>query len=339
MSWKGTIRSMGAAARRMEREQKRRQRELQRQQNALEKMQELERAAYEVKVYENHIDRLISVHKESHPPVRWDEMVSSPPSKPVYSSENEKHAQQILHNYQPGLIDKLFKRQERKRKSLSRKVEEAKKSDEATYQQADIEYEKEYADWKDRSEFATRILNGDIEAYIEAIKELDPFSELSELGSNVSFRANESEIVEADILVHGEDAIPKESKSLLQSGKLSIKTLPKGKFYELYQDYVCSCVLRVARELFSILPLKAVIVTAYDTLLNTQTGHLEELPILSVAIPQKTFHSLNLDMIDPSDSMRNFVHLMKFQKTKGFAAVERVDSSELQLEVMEMATR
>lgn len=110
-----------------------------------------------------------------------------------------------------------------------------------------------------------------------------------------------------------------------------MKQLPKSKFYELYQDYVCSCVLRIAGELFSILPLKAVIVTAFDTLLNTQTGHLEEQPILSVAIPKKTFHSLNLDMIDPSDSMQNFVHRMNFRKTKGFAAVERIDSSELEL--------
>ena len=38
----------------------------------------------------------------------------------------------------------------------------------------------------------------------------------------------------------------------------------------------------------------------------------------------ETIEKLNLDMIDPSDSMRNFIHNMNFKKTSGFTAVERV---------------
>ena len=34
----------------------------------------------------------------------------------------------------------------------------------------------------------------------------------------------------------GEDAIPKQTKSLLQSGKLSVKDTPKTKFYAPYQE-------------------------------------------------------------------------------------------------------
>ncbi|MCA9957335.1 MAG: hypothetical protein KC434_21550, partial [Anaerolineales bacterium] len=50
-------------------------------------------------------------------------------------------------------------------------------------------------------------------------------------------------------------------------------------------------------------------------------GLLEETPILSVAIPRETSKGLNFDAVDPSDSMVNFVHNMKFQKTKGFQSV------------------
>jgi hypothetical protein len=106
--------------------------------------------------------------------------------------------------------------------------------------------------------------------------------------------------------------------------------MTKSNFYELYQDYVCGAVLRVARELFALLPIEMVLVTATGTLLNTQTGHMEEQPILSVAMPRKTLEKLNLDMIDPSDSMSNFIHRMKFMKTKGFAKVERISPEELQ---------
>ena len=107
--------------------------------------------------------------------------------------------------------------------------------------------------------------------------------------------------------------------------------MPKSRFYELYQDYVCGCVLRVARELFALLPIEMVIVTAVGNLLNTQTGHLEEQPILSVAIPRKTLVELNFGALDPSDSMNKFVHQMDFKKTKGFSAVESIKPSDLQL--------
>ena len=46
--------------------------------------------------------------------------------------------------------------------------------------------------------------------------------------------------------------------------------------------------------------------------------------ILSVKIMPETIQRLNLDMIDPSDSMRNFVHNMNFKKTSGFNEVDRV---------------
>jgi hypothetical protein len=72
-----------------------------------------------------------------------------------------------------------------------------------------------------------------------------------------------------------------------------------------------------------------VIVNAVSDLLNTQTGHMEEKTILSVAIPRETLGRMNLKRIDPSDSLSNFVHRMKFLKTRGFRAVEAIRASEL----------
>ena len=51
-------------------------------------------------------------------------------------------------------------------------------------------------------------------------------------------RAETSTLVEAAIQVHEKDVIPKESKTLLKSGKLSVKPMPKTKYDELYQDCV-----------------------------------------------------------------------------------------------------
>lgn len=326
MGWKGTVRSVGAAVRAAERDAKRRQRELEKQYKQFEKMQELEQAAYEVDAYENHIDVIQSTHKECSPPVDWNKIaLSKQPTEPKKKSENEEDARVISDSYKPGFIDRLFKREEKKREQFLQKIAEAIKSDETHYKSKFSSWETKIEDWKESVEIAKALLEGKAEAKIEAIDNLQPFSEISNLGSSLSISVYDNGVLEATINVHGTEIVPSEAKSLLKSGKLSVKNMPKGKFNEIYQDYVCSCVLRVSNELFSTIPDKLVLVTAVDELLNSQTGHLEEAPILSVAVSRSTIKSLNLESIDPSDSMVNFKHNMSFKKTKGFDRVERID--------------
>jgi hypothetical protein len=332
MTWRGTLRSIAAAQRRVEREALRKQRELDRQRKQLEKMQMREQAAYEVQVYENYIDVLVSIHSDCGEAWDWESIhVTDPPVKPSRSDANGKIAQGELDTYKPGFTDKLLKRSETKRLELIAAVEEGKKQDELVYQEALKEYEQDYADWEVTRELANRILAGDTEAYMEAIKQADPFKEISQLGSSIEFNAIDNSMMEATLHVKSENVVPNEEKTLLSSGKLSVKKLSKSRFYEIYQDYVCGAVLRVARELFSLLPIEMTIVTAVGELLNTQTGHLEEQPILSVAIPRDTLIKLNFAMLDPSDAMDNFLHNMKFLKSKGFTAVDRITPADLGL--------
>ncbi|WP_460161336.1 hypothetical protein [Pseudomonas sp. S2_B10] len=90
MTWKGTLRSMQASARRAERNSKRRQRELEVRQKEFEKMEVLEQAAYEVEVYENHIDLLLSVHKDCGERIDWSEFANQPPPiKPAALNAHE----------------------------------------------------------------------------------------------------------------------------------------------------------------------------------------------------------------------------------------------------------
>jgi hypothetical protein len=326
MGWKGTVRSVGAAVRAAERDAKRRQRELERQQKQIEKMQELEQAAYEVEVYENHIEVIQSTHKDCSPRIDWNKVaLSKQPMEPQKRNDNEAEARTSLEVYKPGLIDRLFKREEKKRGILSQKVGEAISIDEADYNSRVSKWKEETEEWKESVAIAKDLLDGKAEAKIKAIENLQPFSEISNLGSSLSISVYDNGILEATINVHGTEIVPSEVKSLLKSGKLSVKNMPKGRFNEIYQDYVCSCALRVGNELFSTIPDKLVLVTAVDELLNSQTGHLEEAPILSVAVSRSTIESLNLNSIDPSDSMANFKHNMSFKKTKGFDRVERID--------------
>lgn len=326
MGWKGTVRSIGSAVRAAERDAKKRQRDLERQKKQYKKMQELEQAAYEVEVYENHIEVIQSIHKECNPTIDWNKIaLSKQPVEPQKSNHNEAEARESLDAYKPGFIDHLFKRKEKKRAILSQKLDEAINTDEAHYKSKISKWENETEEWKESVAIAKALLDGKAEAKIEAIENLQPFSEISNFGSSLSISVYDNGILEATINVHGTEIVPSETKSLLKSEKLSVKNMPKGRFNEIYQDYVCSCVLRVANELFSATPDSLVLVTAVDELLNSQTGHLEEAPILSVAVSRRTMESLNLDAIDPSDSMVNFKHNMSFKKTKGFDRVERID--------------
>lgn len=323
-----------ASARRHQRERERqaerRRRELAKQQKELAKMQELERAKYEVEVYENRIECLLSIHKECSEVWDWKTIQSSPPpTQPERLHENQKEAQAKLDGFKPSLCDKLFRRVESKQNSLLKAVEQAKEADERQYQDELQAYTEEYEDWETTIEIAEKIIGGVSDVYIEAIEQTEPFEDISDLGSSFEFKVPDKSTIEATIQVNSEQVIPAEVKSLLKSGKLSLKKMPKGQFYEIYQDYVCGCVLRVARELFALLPIHLVVVTAIGEFLNSQTGNMEEKTVLSAAIPRDTFEKLNFETLDPSDSMSNFLHRMKFKKTQGFSAVERIKLSDL----------
>jgi len=104
--------------------------------------------------------------------------------------------------------------------------------------------------------------------------------------------------------------------------------MPITKFWALYQDYVCSIAFRVGRETFGRLPVSIILVTVQVPMLNTQTGHKEEQPILSVTFSRQTFKELNFQSLDPSDAMNNFVNRMSFAARSGFKVIEPLSLSD-----------
>jgi hypothetical protein len=325
MGYKSVIRSLGASIRRAERNAIRRQRELARQQKEYDKFAELERASFEVQEYENRIEQLITIHQDCSDVVDWKELKKKKqPKEPDYSSKNEDEANIELTNYKPGFFDKLFKKVEKKRSLLKERILTAKKRDEQIFEERKEKFRKELLEHEQIVTLAQKVLAGEPSGYVEALKELDPLSELSDLGSSLSFTIPDANRASIDLLVRGESAIPKQVKSLLKSEKLSVKDMPVGKFNELYQDYVCSAVLRIGREIFSLLPLQEVIITARAKLVDSVTGRLIEKPVLSVLIHKETLDQLDFMNLDPSDSMKNFKHNMGFKKSAGLSPVEEV---------------
>jgi hypothetical protein len=90
--------------------------------------------------------------------------------------------------------------------------------------------------------------------------------------------------------------------------KTRMKPLAKARFHEIYQDYVCGCVLRTASEIFGFLPVEAVLVTASVRFVDQATGRFGFRPVLSVGFNRAAFSHLALDKVDPSDAIEGFVH-------------------------------
>ena len=326
MGWKGTMRTIQAESRRVERESRRRQSELEKERAQLERMQERERAMHAVKVYENHIKVLRTVHKDCGGVWDWEAIASAqPPSEPTVIDAREKEARAAVDRYRPGMTDKLLKRIESRHAQLEQAVAEANRADEREYQTALREYETQCRDWEATCGLAGRVLEGDPQSYIEVVEQATPLTEIGEIGTSLYFQPIDSRIMEVTLRVHEDEVIPKDTVTLLKSGKASVKKMPKSRFNELYQDYICGCVLRVARELLALLPLETAVVHATSRVLNTQTGHMEEKPILSALVPRETMDSLDFEMLDPSDSLANFVHRMNFKPLKGFLPVDPLD--------------
>ncbi|WP_375437297.1 hypothetical protein [uncultured Hymenobacter sp.] len=323
MSWKGAARSFAATARRMERNQQRRARVAAQQFKQLQKEQAVTNVAQAVADYNDYVSVIKSVHHDCSEPVNWASMQhEQPPVIPSPSVEHERTAQAALETYQPGFFDRLFKRGPGKIQGLQQALTDARQRDAQLTAERQAEYNRQCIEWQDRQDLTRQVLAKDSDVYQQVLEIFKPFDSISQLGCQLEFTFT-ADHIEVDVHVNTADIIPDFVVSQLASGKLSRKALPISKFNELYQDYVCGCLLRVAREVYAHLPIRQVVVHALTKQLNPATGRIENQVIVSVAIPRTTLDQLNFTALDPSDSMRNFNHTMKFTKTGGFQAVDR----------------
>ncbi|MDM1368334.1 hypothetical protein HX052_10125 [Myroides marinus] len=184
-------------------------------------------------------------------------------------------------------------------------------------------YLEQKKDLETTREIAKGVLNGDIQYYTYALNYVNPFEDLKDYGSDISFNVA-SNLINIDFYVHGEDVVPYVTKKILRNGSvLKEEPISNSRFNEIYQNYVCSCVLRIAKEVFQLLPLvDNVQVNAKGFILNTSTGNNEDETILSVKIDRLRLETFNFELLSPAGAMSNFEHRMDFKKNEGFKPVQ-----------------
>lgn len=339
MSFRSFVRDLERAQRRAERNQgvrerayarqeravAVRQRELEKEAKALQKIEDAANARLEVARFENYLELLVSVHKQ--PGLAWDWQASAaapPPPAPARQNKLEQWAAADRDEYVPGWLDRLFRRAERKAAALQEAVRLGREKDDANHAEATRKWKEAHAAWEHERAIGQRILARDHGAYADALEYAGAFDEVSAYGATVTVGHGSADAVIALVEIVDPEIVPTEILKLTASGKLSTKAMPKGHYWELYQDHVCSCALRVASEVFAALPVERVIVNTGTREISSTTGHPERVTHLAVHFAREQLARVNLERIDPSNCMSNFEHRTKFAKTTGFKPVEPI---------------
>ncbi len=308
------MRSYEAAANRRYREENRRMRELERMERERERMSALEQARLEVEQYENRLEVLLSVHKECGQEWNWAAIAGAlPPVPPARKREHESVARRYgLARVvdEPAVREAAFKK--------------GSEQDEAAYQDELTRYESALEDWRRMRRLALRVLAGSPEGYIEALRECGVFEEIKALGSSMEFAPLDGGVMGVVLQVEGPGVIPEEVKSLTAGGKVSVKGMARSRFHEIYQDYICGCVLRVGREVLALLPVGVVLVTARVLMLEVNSGEWLPEPVLSVALDRDGMGKLNYARLDASDTVERFPNRCDFKASRKAGAFQRI---------------
>jgi hypothetical protein len=158
-----------------------------------------------------------------------------------------------------------------------------------------------------QARFARRMVAGDRAAWSEVL-----YTELSNeqlpFGFSFDFSVDEeTDLVGIGVELPAEDVVPSRASRQLKNGDVRYRDLPKKLVREFYEDVCCSLVLRVAHEVYRVLPeADETHVTGYRPEFDPRTGAERRAVFLRFATDRQDFSAIDLDHVDPSDA---FEHL------------------------------
>lgn len=261
------------------------------------------------------IDQIRSLHDECSDPVDWVAIKEKPaPFNNMYMGPFEEEARRTVDNAKPSFLGRFMPAADKKRiQALEEAVVEAREKDQQMY-----------SDWENLRLLAEQVLNGDIDSYFYVVSEMHPFEEILDFGSDFDIGTDIPDLMEVEFHAKTSKVVPNHTLSLTSTGKLSSKAMTKTMHFDIAQDYICSCALRIAREMFALLPIDRVVIHAIDTVEDSAGIEYDD-TVLSVLIYRHQFDGINFDLIDASDTIETFKCNMNFKKTQGLKPVPRID--------------
>ncbi|WP_432352929.1 DUF4236 domain-containing protein [Sporosarcina sp. A2] len=268
-------------------------------------------AANEVDAYNAYVNMLISLHQETIEPVNWNAHLDEDLSLLSVRSLHTKNAQRELEAFEPTWMDRMLNRSDAKKRELEEHLSQAILLDEK------IRTEK-----LELLALATGVLQGDEAATFQALNTYHAFEQIEQFGNKVNVQVKNEELT-IYLQIGDEETVPTEVVSLTAKGNLTRKNMVKTNYFALYQDYVCSCVLAIARSVLAISPTYQVVIHVYDK------SQADEPPIkgciLSTRVTRDELSNHLFEIIDCSKTIETFEHHMNHLKTKGFRLVDELE--------------
>ena len=131
---------------------------------------------------------------------------------------------------------------------------------------------------------------------------MNPLDDLLDYGTNFELGTDDSDVIEVEFTVNSE--VLSQAQHIMR----------KADYNDLLQDFICSLSIRIARDMFALLPINHTIV---HTVMNNQT-------ILSVDFDKCSLSKVKFGFIDPSDTVLKYKHNMIFNSDDGFSEVCRI---------------
>lgn len=157
--------------------------------------------------------------------------------------------------------------------------------------------------WRYYHAFAPKVLSGDIDTYLQLIYEVNPLDDLLAYGGNFEFGTDDAQKIEVEFSVN---------ESALLSAKRQLNSV---QYNLLLQDFVCSVCIRIARDMFALLPINHAIVHA------VMNGDI----VVSVDFDRAKLSKVKFGYIDPSDTVSTFNCHMSFSENSGFSQVAPIE--------------
>jgi hypothetical protein len=288
------------------------------------KQRQIQQNIKSVEEYNSYINTITSYHKKVNSIAGWhNHLIISDVQEPTNLHTNEDRAKAKLESFNPNFLIRFLGLSSFFENRLKDSVQAGNHKDTQAYNNALRKYQTLTKQIETNRRFLEGIKEKSQEIYTEILQEKIPFQNIGMCnGVNMEIFSN---CISADCKVADQDSvIPKNVLSNTQTGKLSIKDMPITKSHKLYQEYVCSCLIRTAREFFCLLPIEYVSVNAIVSGHNPQTGQDEDQPILSTLISREQYNKIIFENIDPVSCIEGLNFKMNFKRSEGFYKIERI---------------
>lgn len=161
---------------------------------------------------------------------------------------------------------------------------------------------------------------GDDGTLMKVIKSQQTLTRIHKLARGLGFSV-ENGLVHAILALHNRSIVPDFHLKYMPSGKLTEVKMPREKSMKLYRAYASSAALKVASDLFRLVPTGNIVVTAIAPCNVAESEYDEEWPVMSVNLMRKSVMEMEMSKVEPVGALQAFQHAERFHPTQGFGRV------------------